>query len=410
LIPKAEILSVAKNQELLANIVEKDYVIGRFLMGIAQHPLLNKLVFKGGTCLKKCFFETYRFSEDLDFTVPEGSVYDAYSYREALIECTDSITEETGIQFPEEGIEIKESHDKENRRTFQGKVSYRGPLQPRSKTLPKIKIDLSKHEVIVEPPEQRNIQHFYSDRPANLFPALCYSINEILAEKTRAIYERAGRARDIYDIVNIGRNYREDINPQRALTILREKFKFKSLPIPTVENILAKIDDQIIRANWEHQLRHQLPVLPPVQSYLEELRSESLWWMEVKPIIVSLPSISEKPREKSIPRMPFPEMGHLGIQARTDRDYGTVSYSRNLDLITYAARNRLCVEIGYHGVDRLVEPYSLRIKNTGHLLLYVHEQRRGYVHSGTIKAFKLAEIEYARVTEKSYSARYLVEL
>jgi predicted nucleotidyltransferase component of viral defense system len=26
-------------------------------------------VFKGGTCLKKCFFETYRFSEDLDFTI-----------------------------------------------------------------------------------------------------------------------------------------------------------------------------------------------------------------------------------------------------------------------------------------------------------------------------------------------------
>jgi len=28
--------------------------------------------FKGGTCLKKCYFETYRFSEDLDFTLTEG--------------------------------------------------------------------------------------------------------------------------------------------------------------------------------------------------------------------------------------------------------------------------------------------------------------------------------------------------
>ncbi len=32
---------------------------------------------------------------------------------------------------------------------------------------------------------------------------MCYSINEIIAEKARAIAERNGRARDVYDIVNI---------------------------------------------------------------------------------------------------------------------------------------------------------------------------------------------------------------
>ena len=108
MISKVEILSVARDRGLLANVVEKDYVMGWLLMEIAQHPLLNKWAFKGGTCLKKCFFETYRFSEDLDFTVPEGLVYDAHAYREALIECTASIAEETGIQFPEEGIEVTE--------------------------------------------------------------------------------------------------------------------------------------------------------------------------------------------------------------------------------------------------------------------------------------------------------------
>ena len=44
--------------------------------GIAGHPVLCNRVFKGGTCLKKCFFETYRFSEDLDFTVPQDMAYD----------------------------------------------------------------------------------------------------------------------------------------------------------------------------------------------------------------------------------------------------------------------------------------------------------------------------------------------
>jgi predicted nucleotidyltransferase component of viral defense system len=54
------------------NILEKDYMLGWLLAGISQHTeLSNKWIFKGGTCLKKCYFETYRFSEDLDFTLKQ---------------------------------------------------------------------------------------------------------------------------------------------------------------------------------------------------------------------------------------------------------------------------------------------------------------------------------------------------
>lgn len=54
---------------LREDIVEKDYVIGWLLWGIGSQPGISETwVFKGGTCLRKCYFETYRFSEDLDFT------------------------------------------------------------------------------------------------------------------------------------------------------------------------------------------------------------------------------------------------------------------------------------------------------------------------------------------------------
>ena len=72
MIDRAEILRVANTLGLEARVVEKDYVLGWVLHGIARDPLLGESwVFKGGTCLKKCYFETYRFSEDLDFTVTE---------------------------------------------------------------------------------------------------------------------------------------------------------------------------------------------------------------------------------------------------------------------------------------------------------------------------------------------------
>lgn len=55
------------------DVVEKDYVLGWVLWGVGTEPVLSeRWIFKGGTCLKKCYIETYRFSEDLDFSVLDG--------------------------------------------------------------------------------------------------------------------------------------------------------------------------------------------------------------------------------------------------------------------------------------------------------------------------------------------------
>ena len=68
MIDKREILEAASSFSLLPNVVEKDYVLGWILAGINAHEeLAENWVFKGGTCLKTCYVETYRFSENLDF-------------------------------------------------------------------------------------------------------------------------------------------------------------------------------------------------------------------------------------------------------------------------------------------------------------------------------------------------------
>ena len=77
MIEKREILAIAEQTSLNAHVVEKDYVLGWMLAGIYSHEALaDSWIFKGGTCLKKCFFETYRFSEDLDFTLRDGAHLD----------------------------------------------------------------------------------------------------------------------------------------------------------------------------------------------------------------------------------------------------------------------------------------------------------------------------------------------
>ncbi len=73
MIPWREILALRSEWQLDAGVIEKDYALGWLLAGIANDDdLAATWVFKGGTCLRKCYFETYRLSEDLDFTVTGG--------------------------------------------------------------------------------------------------------------------------------------------------------------------------------------------------------------------------------------------------------------------------------------------------------------------------------------------------
>jgi len=61
MIDRQEILEFSRELGLSTEVLEKDNVLGWLLAGIYNHPdLKSAWLFKGGTCLKKCFFETYR--------------------------------------------------------------------------------------------------------------------------------------------------------------------------------------------------------------------------------------------------------------------------------------------------------------------------------------------------------------
>ncbi len=90
MIDESEIHEVANETGLSPYVIEKDYVIGWVLAGIYNHPDIREAwVFKGGTCLKKCFFETHRFSEDLDFTLRDPAHLDEVFLAQVLAEVAD---------------------------------------------------------------------------------------------------------------------------------------------------------------------------------------------------------------------------------------------------------------------------------------------------------------------------------
>ena len=124
MIDKREILETASSLSLLPNVVEKDYVLGWMLAGINAHEDLSESwVFKGGTCLKKCYFETYRFSEDLDFTLRDEGHIDEEFLRPVFEEVIGWVTEESGLNIPGGQIKFDIYENPRGRLNCQGKIA-----------------------------------------------------------------------------------------------------------------------------------------------------------------------------------------------------------------------------------------------------------------------------------------------
>jgi predicted nucleotidyltransferase component of viral defense system len=191
---------------LNANVIEKDYVIGWLLAGISNAPqLASSWVFKGGTCLKKCYFETYRFSEDLDFTVTNPDDFNVEFLVKAFHEISEWLYETTGIEIPKDAIRFEVYKNPRGGISAEGLIGYHGPMQRCGDPAP-IKLDLTVDEVLVLDSAIREVHHPYSDRPGDGIQIPCYCFEEVFAEKIRALAERE-RPRDLYDVVHL---YRHD--------------------------------------------------------------------------------------------------------------------------------------------------------------------------------------------------------
>ncbi len=175
MINKREVIDVATVQSLRPDVVEKDYALGWVLAGINQHPELRESwVFKGGTCLKKCFFETYRFSDHLDFTLLDANHLNSDFLGTVFAEISEWIYDACGLELPHSRHKFDLFTNPRGHPACQGKVAYRGPISPKAeRQLPRIKLDLSADERLVLPPQRLQIYHPYSDLPDTGMAVLC---------------------------------------------------------------------------------------------------------------------------------------------------------------------------------------------------------------------------------------------
>lgn len=390
MIDRQEVMEFSKELSLAANVIEKDYMLGWLLAGISNHPQLHSTwVFKGGTCLKKCYFETYRFSEDLDFTLTEATQLDDNFLIRIFNEIADWIYEQAGIEIPRETIRFDIYKNDRGGVAAEGRIGYRGPMQRRGDPA-RIKLDLTSDEVLVLEPVTREVHHPYTDKPTDGIHVQCYSFEEVFAEKIRALAERE-RPRDLYDVVHLYRH--DNLQPDRALIMstLEQKCAFKGIVVPTMAVLENRPERAELEAEWENMLAHQLPALPSFEQF----------WNELPTIFEWLHAAVEKVARPSIPLMGR-AIDETWQPPGMVRAWHTAT---PLEVIRFAAANRLCVNLAYQGTQRLIEPYSLRRTRDGNLLLYAVKHG-----TGENRSYRVDRIQGAEATKEPFVPRYAIEL
>ncbi len=393
-IDRREIIDIATTVGLNPHVVEKDYVLGWMLAAIRAHPDIgDSWVFKGGTCLKKCFFETYRFSEDLDFTLRDPAHIDEGFLKRVFAEIGQWIYEASGVEIPVAMQAFDIFRNPRGHIACQGKIAYRGPVSPQGNAIPRVKLDLTADERIVLPPEFVPVFHPYSDVPEGGIEILAYAYEEAFGEKVRALGERT-RPRDLYDVISLFRHAGARPAAALLLDVLRQKCAFKGIAVPRFEDVIAHRDE--LAAGWDNMLAHQLPSLLPLDSFWLELPQFFDWLMggatPVQPMAFALSA------------------GDTILRTRELRLPVSGQVQSAIEVIRFAGFNRICVEIDYRdekGVrsSRTVEPYSLRRTSEGKILLEVHD-----VGKNAHRSLRVDRIQQARVTNAAFAPRHAIEL
>jgi predicted nucleotidyltransferase component of viral defense system len=232
MITKAHITRLASRHVVPAKTVERDYALAHIVAAIAKQGEGSKLVFKGGTALRLCHFEDYRYSADLDFSVMGGSLKDAL----------DTMAHGLGaVGGSLNGVRLTEDNPP--------RIAYIGPLG-RERT---IKLDLADDELVFDT-ERRGLLPRWSDLPRGTAVHV-YTLLEIAGEKLRCVLQRL-QCRDLFDLHLLFEE--AAVEPAEAASVFRLKARHRGFdPKSFAERYGERIGQY--RKRWERELGEHLP-------------------------------------------------------------------------------------------------------------------------------------------------------
>lgn len=244
-------------------VLERDYCLAWFLVGLSRCPLREVLVCKGGTALKRCYFGDYRFSEELDFTLGEpvewGAILGGLEAVYAEVQRASGVV----IRFARE-----DRHGHRNSYTFY--VGYEGPLPVA--TPKEVKVDITLRERLVRPVEGHPVlrgYEEYEDLPEDASVRV-YSLEEIAVEKLVAFTDKArNEPRDLYDLWHLTSEQRIDFSTLVAEVESKLAYRGRTRDAMTAE---FATKEARYKKLWAVRLAPQMAKLPPFEEAFRAVR------------------------------------------------------------------------------------------------------------------------------------------
>lgn len=257
-------LARAGGRRIPEAVLERDYCLSWFLVGLSGSPLRERLLFKGGTALKKCHFPDYRFSEDLDFTLAQPVPFE--TIRRELEETFKVAHRASGVVLR---YAREDRHQHANTYTFY--LGYEGPL-PGGPAGKEVKVDITIKEEVVFPIEERPLlrgYQEYEDLPEDARVQV-YSLPEIAAEKVVALLDRArNEPRDLYDLWHLTED--SHVSLDQVVEAVRRKLVARGQELKSLRGVLREKEPRYRRL-WETRLSAQVAVLPDFDQVFRAVR------------------------------------------------------------------------------------------------------------------------------------------
>lgn len=263
------------------DVLERDYLLSWILAGIGEvDSLRDTLVFKGGTALKKCWFGDYRFSEDLDFSgtkdVPAGEAM------EEAMQATCQAASRLLDEYAPVEIICHRYSEKDPHPGGQEAFTIRAKLPWQREPHTRVMVEVSMDEKVIRPTPRRGIIHDYDEQlDAHV---LVYTLEEIVAEKLRAVLQHAktleergwsrSRARDYYDLWRVLGTYKDQMDLTDFASFLRAKCSVRNVSFEGSEDFFQGRMLAYVEKTWDQWLGPLVSGLPSYETVVGELRPQ----------------------------------------------------------------------------------------------------------------------------------------
>lgn len=268
--------SLAKEQGVNLEIVQKDYAISYLLAAIAQTAGLGeKIVLKGGTALKKLYYPNYRFSEDLDYsTLKLGDLPKRDELIQTAVTGMAGLLQERGpFDVQVEPLTLRLPHPGD-----QMAYTVRVRFPDQRQALCRLKVEITVDEPVLLKTQDCPILHGFGEKLETSVSG--YALEEIVAEKLRALLQSRQKLADRgWGASRVCRDYYDlwYILSREKLTgipdLFAKKCKVRKVTFHSPEELISPSLIETARREWDQQLSPFLTTVLKMDKVIAEVQT-----------------------------------------------------------------------------------------------------------------------------------------